>query len=149
MTEKRVRRATQRLSSRRIRRALGVLVRRPKTGRCQRCGQQFPMPLRGRERQYCSSSCRQRAYEQRRARPVASVLEQLLRDDLSRVRLQDLIREETLRTLAPFLTAIEKILACDGISLSRAFEETPGARDALRQLRDMLKVPPPEIPGSD
>jgi hypothetical protein len=43
------------------------VTKRPKRLRCLHCCKPFTAPQRGRPPQYCSASCRQRAYEKRRA----------------------------------------------------------------------------------
>jgi hypothetical protein len=59
---------------------------RPRSVRCPVCKKRFKVKSRGRPRTFCSRSCRQRAYEQRRwSRPHP--VELLARDiDTARVR---------------------------------------------------------------
>jgi hypothetical protein len=55
--------------------------RRPKTIRCRRCKKKVAVPPRGRVPEYCSASCRQRAYEHSKLHPLrmSKLLEQDIR----------------------------------------------------------------------
>src|SRR5256885_1571122 len=60
--------------------------------KCAYCRKRFRVSPRGRPAEYCSRSCRQWAYIHRKFNRPALV--QLLRRDLDRVQVQDLLREE-------------------------------------------------------
>ena len=65
-------------------------ARRRKSARCPVCKERFKIHPRGRPPTFCSRSCRQRAYEQRkwsRPHPV-----ELLARDIASVRVRDVIR---------------------------------------------------------
>jgi len=67
-------------------------ARRRKSARCPVCKERFKIHPRGRPPTFCSRSCRQRAYEQRkwsRPHPV-----ELLARDIASVRVRDMIRQE-------------------------------------------------------
>ena len=66
--------------------------RRPRTTRCQRCKTKIKIKGRGRVPRFCSPTCRQLAYEQRKWQRPAPV-ESLARD-LATVKVRDFIRAE-------------------------------------------------------
>jgi hypothetical protein len=69
----------------------GPQRRRRKSARCPLCKERFKLNSRGRPSRFCSRSCRQRAYEQRklsRPHPI-----QLLEQDIATARVRDAIRE--------------------------------------------------------
>jgi hypothetical protein len=66
--------------------------RRAKTALCETCRTRFKVPSRGRLPTFCSSACRQRAYDKRkwgRPRPV-----ELLAADLAHAKVRDWLRRE-------------------------------------------------------
>lgn len=70
---------------------------------CAHCKARFRPTGKGRPPRYCSASCRQRAYEQRR---IARLVEQqlpvrLLEADMGDMRLRALVREEVEKVLGP------------------------------------------------
>src|SRR5215470_18734402 len=65
--------------------------RRRKSARCPICKERFKLNSRGRPARFCSRSCRQRAYEQRklsRPHPI-----ELLARDIATARVQAVIRQ--------------------------------------------------------
>ena len=98
-----------------LKRIKGLPVRRPRTLRCQWCRDRYAVKPRGREPAYCSRSCRQRAYEARKA--AEGVPRRLLKADLARHDLQVLVQREVQAYLRSYL----------------------GKQDADRQLEDILK----------
>jgi len=79
--------------TRRFAYAMGY-VKRPKTLHCLRCNAKMTVKPRGRLPTFCSQSCRQRAYEQKkwsRPHPV-----ELLAKDLARADVREAIRSEAL-----------------------------------------------------
>src|SRR5215468_4430633 len=65
---------------------------RPKSRRCARCKTKIKIKGRGRVPKFCSPTCRQLAYEQRRwGRPTPV---ELLARDLATIRVRDFIRAE-------------------------------------------------------
>src|SRR5262249_50314555 len=72
-------------------------ARRRKSARCPVCKERFKIHPRGRPPTFCSRSCRQRAYEQRkwsRPHPV-----ELLARDIASVRVRSVIRQEIRQAL--------------------------------------------------
>jgi hypothetical protein len=67
-------------------------AKRPKTVRCQWCRKRFAVPVRGRLPNYCSDSCRQRAYQKRKWRGEGPVA--LLAKDLAHLRVREWLRKE-------------------------------------------------------
>jgi predicted nucleic acid-binding Zn ribbon protein len=66
--------------------------RRPKTARCSRCKTKIKINGRGRVPKFCSPTCRQLAYQQRKwQRPTAV---QMLAEDIDTVRIRNIIRAE-------------------------------------------------------
>ena len=91
-----MKRVTKRVYLRKLSNAL-----RPKN--CIDCGKKLPRqrnknPLKGRPREFCSATCRQRAYEKRKygGNPALRLLQQ----DLATARLREIVRQEVRRTLA-------------------------------------------------
>ena len=82
--------------------------------RCQWCRDRYAVKPRGREPAYCSRSCRQRAFESRKAEE--GVPGPLLKADLARHDLQVLVQREVRAYLRSYL----------------------GNQDAERQLNDIL-----------
>jgi hypothetical protein len=69
---------------------IGKEPKRPKTVRCLRCKTKIDVPPRGRLPDFCSPSCRQRAYEQRKyQRPT---LVEALARDIATVQGRDMLR---------------------------------------------------------
>src|SRR6516165_6940910 len=66
--------------------------RRPKTARCQRCKTKIKIKGRGRVPKFCSPTCRQLAYEQRRWQRPTPV--ELLAKDIATIQVRDFIRAE-------------------------------------------------------
>jgi hypothetical protein len=66
--------------------------KRPRTLRCRWCNSKIEIESRGRVPEFCSQSCRQRAYEQRKwARPAAV---ELVARDLATAKVREAIRAE-------------------------------------------------------
>src|SRR6476646_7533011 len=66
--------------------------RRPKTARCARCRTKIKIKSRGRVPKFCSPTCRQLAYEQRRWQRPTPV--ELLAKDIATIKCRDFIRAE-------------------------------------------------------
>jgi hypothetical protein len=71
--------------------------RRARRLRCIRCNKLFNRPQRGRLPDYCSQSCRQRAYESRRA--LGSTPSFLLQHDMDDIRTKDGIKRAVVDVL--------------------------------------------------
>jgi hypothetical protein len=67
-------------------------AKRPKTVRCRWCRKRFKVLVRGRLPDYCSDSCRQRAYQKRKWRDETPVV--LLAKDLAHIRVREWLRKE-------------------------------------------------------
>jgi hypothetical protein len=83
---------------------LGRRGKRPKTLRCFHCKGKFSVEGRGRLPRFCSHSCRQRAYDQRKRRGSGSVAALFadLRDNQLKARLREfLLAEYNLTPCAP------------------------------------------------
>src|SRR5262249_7649552 len=65
--------------------------RRRKSARCPVCKEKFKIPPRGRPPAFCSRSCRQRAYEQRKWSKPHPV--ELLARDIATASVRDLVRQ--------------------------------------------------------
>src|SRR5262249_14478642 len=65
--------------------------RRRKSARCPVCKEKFKIPPRGRPSVFCSRSCRQRAYEQRKWSKPHPI--DLLARDIATARVRDVIRQ--------------------------------------------------------
>jgi hypothetical protein len=79
---------------------LAYRKRRRRTARCPICKEKFKINSRGRPPTFCSRSCCQRAYEQRkwsRPHPV-----ELLARDIDTARVRDFIRQELREGLLAF-----------------------------------------------
>ena len=68
-----------------------------KPHRCANCRRKFKTRARGRPPIYCSPSCRQRAYEERRA--ANQIPLRLLRSDIDQVRNRDAIKRAVVDVL--------------------------------------------------
>ncbi len=68
--------------------------------KCARCKTRFKPPRRGRRPKYCSHSCRQRAYEARRAAQYIPSL--LLTRDIDDIRTRDGIRRAMIDLLCEY-----------------------------------------------
>jgi hypothetical protein len=66
--------------------------RRPKTKRCERCKAKIKVKGRGRVPRFCSPTCRQLAYEQRKWQRPAPVV--LAAQDIATIHVRDFIRAE-------------------------------------------------------
>jgi hypothetical protein len=66
-----------------------MLRKRPRTVRCQQCKMGIKVKDRGPVPRYCSNSCRQTAYLERRLTPMA-----MLAEDIATARVRALIRTE-------------------------------------------------------
>ena len=66
-------------------------ARRRKTARCPVCKERFKIHPRGRPPTFCSRSCRQRAYEQRKWSKPHPI--ELLARDIATVQVRDAIRQ--------------------------------------------------------
>jgi hypothetical protein len=77
------------------------VTKRPKRLRCLQCHKRFTAPQRGRPPRYCSPSCRQRAYEKRRAasQVEAQLPLRLLARDIAAVQGQDEFRRRVVEVL--------------------------------------------------
>jgi hypothetical protein len=77
------------------------VTKRPKRLRCFHCRKRFTAPQRGRPPRYCSASCRQRAYEKRRAssQVEAHLPLRLLARDIAAVQGQDEFRRRVVEVL--------------------------------------------------
>jgi hypothetical protein len=70
---------------------------RPRTLRCRRCNAMIKVNPHGRIPEFCSQTCRQRAYEKRKwARPAAI---EIVARDLATTKLRAAIRAETLSVM--------------------------------------------------
>ena len=98
-----------------LKRVEGLPVRRPGMLRCQWCRTRYAVKPHGREPAYCSRSCRQRAYESRKA--ADGMPRRLLQAELARHDLQILVQQEVRAYLRSYL----------------------GRQDAERQLNDILQ----------
>jgi hypothetical protein len=98
-----------------LKRIKGLPVRRPGMLRCQWCRNRYAVKPRGREPAYCSRSCRQRAYESRKA--AEGMPRRLLQAELARHDLQLLVQQEVRAYLRSYV----------------------GSQDAERRLNDILQ----------
>ena len=73
-------------------RFVSVLAKRPRTLRCRWCNSKIEIKPRGRVPEFCSQTCRQRAYEQRKwARPAAV---EMVARDLATAKVREVVRSE-------------------------------------------------------
>ena len=73
-----------------------VRSRRPKTVKCRRCRTKIEVKPKGPLPLYCSSACRQRAYERRKHSGLMVALAQ----DLATAKVRDAIRAEVVAVLS-------------------------------------------------
>jgi hypothetical protein len=118
-------------STRRIRFLMGR-AKRPRTIRCQCCRKSFKVPIRGRLPNYCSASCRQRAYQKRKWRGEGPFA--VLAEDLAHIRVREWLRKE-----------IWSLLVQAGL----AAPHSPVPPIAPRRSRAKLKLVPPAQPPGD
>ena len=103
--------------------------KRLRTLRCHRCNTKIEIKPRGRTPDFCSQTCRQRAYEQRKwARPAA--VESLARD-LATAKVREAIRAEVWSLLRE-------------IGLVAAAEPTPAPRKPRKPTLRLVKPEPAE-----
>jgi hypothetical protein len=74
------------------------MKRQRRSAKCHCCKRRFKAASRGRFPYFCSQTCRQRAYEVRRAGGGSAIA--ALRRDIDTIRVQEVIRKE-IRNLMP------------------------------------------------